>query len=218
MPKLKYAGLKKGPLGETAFSHETGITWFPGTVRNVAHAIAVRMLNHPDVFQAAADDEPEDDGDASTPPVEAPAPEAAVVVPLQDAGDEDETLTPTQQRMAAFAAGDTGNEDEFSLGAGDAGSGDVNPAAGGPFGDPVAGPDQVTETPTGAVDTSGMTLAPGRNVSAVTDPAVMRELAPSTPAPAPAPAPSPTPAPTAAPKPPKAPAKSAGKAKQRGGK
>jgi hypothetical protein len=215
MPKLKYAGLKKGPLGETAFSHETGISWFPGTVKNVPHALAVRMLNHPDVFQVAADDEPEDDGDASTPVEAAAAPAPAVVVP-KDPPEEDDPLTPAQQRMAQFAAGDTGNEDEFSLAA-DGGS-DINPAAHGPFGDPVAGPDQVTETPTGAVDTSGMTLAPGRNVSAVTDPVVMRELAPSTPAPVPAPTPSPTPAPTAAPKAPKAPAKSAGKAKQRGGK
>lgn len=54
MTKLKYVGLKQD--GETAFSAETQITWFPDTVEDVAAPIAARMLNHPDVF-ALADDE-----------------------------------------------------------------------------------------------------------------------------------------------------------------
>ena len=54
MTKLKYVGLKQD--GETAFSTETNITWFPGSVEDVPDAVAERMLKHPDVF--AVDDEP----------------------------------------------------------------------------------------------------------------------------------------------------------------
>lgn len=120
MPKIKYVGLKKGPIGETAFAHETNITWFPGTVKSVPQAIAARMLNHPDVFALAADDAAEDDGDASAPQAE-PV-QAAVPQRQEDHGGdgEDAKLTPQQQRMAQFAAGDTGNENEMALGAGEA--------------------------------------------------------------------------------------------------
>ena len=48
MAKIKYVGLKQD--GETAFSRETGITWFPGDSHEVPEGMAKRMLNHPDVF------------------------------------------------------------------------------------------------------------------------------------------------------------------------
>lgn len=46
--KIKYVGLK--PDGETAFSSETGITWFPGDSFDVSDKHGQKMLNHPDVF------------------------------------------------------------------------------------------------------------------------------------------------------------------------
>lgn len=46
--KIKYVGLKED--GETAFSAITGITWFPGSSEDVPNPIAVKMLQHPDVF------------------------------------------------------------------------------------------------------------------------------------------------------------------------
>lgn len=46
--KIKYVGVKED--GETAFSRETGITWFPGTCEDVTVAMAAKMLRHPDVF------------------------------------------------------------------------------------------------------------------------------------------------------------------------
>lgn len=46
--KIKYVGVKQD--GETAFSRETGITWFPGTCEDVPVAMAAKMLKHPDVF------------------------------------------------------------------------------------------------------------------------------------------------------------------------
>lgn len=46
--KIKYVGMKQD--GETAFSDETRITWFPGSVEDVPDAVAERMLKHPDVF------------------------------------------------------------------------------------------------------------------------------------------------------------------------
>lgn len=46
--KIKYVGVKED--GETAFSRETGITWFPGASEDVPVALAVKMLKHPDVF------------------------------------------------------------------------------------------------------------------------------------------------------------------------
>lgn len=52
MAKIKYVGLKQD--GETAFSRETGITWFPGVSEEVPDGIAKRMLNHPDVFELDA--------------------------------------------------------------------------------------------------------------------------------------------------------------------
>jgi hypothetical protein len=52
--KIKYVGVKQD--GETAFSSETGITWFPGSRETVAPAVAAKMLKHPDVF---AEDEAE---------------------------------------------------------------------------------------------------------------------------------------------------------------
>jgi hypothetical protein len=138
MPKIKYVGLKTGPLGETAFSHDTNITWFPGTVKDVPQAIAGRMLAHPDVFALADAEAEEDDGDRSTPIVQ-----AAQVQQQGDDGDDGEELTEQQKRMAAFAAGDTGNENDLALGAGD----QVVAAAG-----------------TG--DAAAMTLAPGGTVQA----------------------------------------------------
>lgn len=55
--KIKYVGVKED--GETAFSRETGITWFPGTSEDVPVALAIKMLKHPDVF---AEDASEADG------------------------------------------------------------------------------------------------------------------------------------------------------------
>ena len=46
--KIKYVGVKED--GETAFSRDTGITWFPGTCEDVPAAMAAKMLRHPDVF------------------------------------------------------------------------------------------------------------------------------------------------------------------------
>lgn len=54
--KLKYVGVKED--GETAFSRETGITWFPGSVEDVPTAMAVKMLQHPDVFAEADEQSP----------------------------------------------------------------------------------------------------------------------------------------------------------------
>lgn len=51
--KIKYVGVKQD--GETAFSPTTGITWFPGMVEEVASAIAVKMIQHPDVFERVED-------------------------------------------------------------------------------------------------------------------------------------------------------------------
>lgn len=53
MAKIKYVGLKQD--GETAFSRDTGITWFQGDSHEVPDGMAKRMLQHPDVF--ALDDE-----------------------------------------------------------------------------------------------------------------------------------------------------------------
>ena len=47
--QIKYVGLKEE---ETAFSPETGITWYPGSTHNVPDHLAKRMLQHPDVFEA----------------------------------------------------------------------------------------------------------------------------------------------------------------------
>lgn len=49
--KIEYVGVKVD--GETAFSRETGITWFPGDVNEVPEGIAKRMVQHPDVFAEA---------------------------------------------------------------------------------------------------------------------------------------------------------------------
>lgn len=49
--KIKYTGVKED--GETAFSLETGITWFPGMEEEVSTAMAAKMLQHPDVFTRA---------------------------------------------------------------------------------------------------------------------------------------------------------------------
>lgn len=46
--KIKYVGLK--PDGETAFSSETGITWFQGDSFDVNDKHGQKMLKHPDVF------------------------------------------------------------------------------------------------------------------------------------------------------------------------
>lgn len=51
--QIKYVGVKED--GETAFVHETGITWYPGDSHAVPEKVAERMLRHPDVF--AEDDE-----------------------------------------------------------------------------------------------------------------------------------------------------------------
>jgi hypothetical protein len=165
MPKIKYVGLKTGPLGETAFSHDTNITWFPGTVKDVPQAIAGRMLRHPDVFALADPFQDEEDGDRSTPIVQ---PALAEQVQQQagdgDDGDDSKELTEQQKRMAAFAAGDTGNENDLALGAGD----QVVAAAG-------TGAIETATAAVGSADlAAAMTLAPGGTVQA--------------PAPAPAPA------------------------------
>jgi hypothetical protein len=117
MPKIKYVGLKTGPLGETAFSHDTNITWFPGTVKDVPQAIA-GACSHPDVFALADAEADEDDGDRSTPP-RSRAGGRRCSSRARDDGDDGEELTEQQKRMAAFAAGDTGNENDLALGAGD---------------------------------------------------------------------------------------------------
>lgn len=46
--QIKYVGVKQD--GETAFIHDTKITWFQGDSHEIADAIAARMLKHPDVF------------------------------------------------------------------------------------------------------------------------------------------------------------------------
>lgn len=46
--QIKYVGVKQD--GETAFIHDTKITWFPGDSFDIDAGIAKRMLNHPDVF------------------------------------------------------------------------------------------------------------------------------------------------------------------------
>lgn len=48
MPRIKYVGTKDD--GESAFSRETQITWFPGDSHDMTDAMAARMLQHPDVF------------------------------------------------------------------------------------------------------------------------------------------------------------------------
>lgn len=68
--KIKYVGVKED--GETAFSRETGLTWMPGDVHEVADkAIAAKMITHPDVFAPA--DEPV--GLANAKPAAAPTDE-----------------------------------------------------------------------------------------------------------------------------------------------
>lgn len=58
--KIKYVGLKLD--GETAFSQTSGVPmWMPGDAFEVNDAVAVKMLNHPDVF--AVDVEPDKDSD-----------------------------------------------------------------------------------------------------------------------------------------------------------
>lgn len=54
--QIKYVGLKEE---ETAFSSETGITWFPGSSHPVPDNLARRMLQHPDVFELDTPDEEE---------------------------------------------------------------------------------------------------------------------------------------------------------------
>lgn len=63
--KIKYVGLKDE---ETAFSRDTGITWFPGSVHDVPDDKAKRMLQHPDVFAQAEGDEQPTDGTPSSNP------------------------------------------------------------------------------------------------------------------------------------------------------
>lgn len=46
---IRYVGTKTE--GETAFSPATGITWYPGSEHPIPSSIALRMLQHPDVFQ-----------------------------------------------------------------------------------------------------------------------------------------------------------------------
>lgn len=69
--QIKYVGVKQD--GETAFIHDTKITWLQGDSHDVADDVAARMLKHPDVF---AMDE-----------VEIPA------VPLVDAGNAEAFIT-----------------------------------------------------------------------------------------------------------------------------
>lgn len=113
MPKIKYAGVKQG--GETAFFHETGgITWYPGTVRNIADAaLAARMLQHPDVFASAGNDA-EDDGapvlevfgvaDAVAPKVDEVETDAVVETPTGEADTSAISLAPGGTVAAAPAA------------------------------------------------------------------------------------------------------------------
>lgn len=77
--KIKYIGVKED--GETAFSRETGITWFPGAVEDVLTAVAAKMLQHPDVF--ARDDEVSTAAAVTLrpPAPTAPAPIAVVMEP-----------------------------------------------------------------------------------------------------------------------------------------
>ncbi len=49
--KIQYIGIKRD--GETAFKHDTRITWYPGDVNDVQDSIGVLMLRHPDVFVEA---------------------------------------------------------------------------------------------------------------------------------------------------------------------
>jgi hypothetical protein len=47
--KIKYVGLKED--GETAFAHLSGVErWMPGDSFEVKDSVAIRMLQHPDVF------------------------------------------------------------------------------------------------------------------------------------------------------------------------
>ncbi|MGE4244006.1 hypothetical protein [Ramlibacter sp.] len=102
MPKIQYVGVKKD--GETAFVRETGITWFPGTVKTIADAeLVAKMLRHPDVFALA--DGKESDGAPKTDEVfgtepevvhhqTAEAPKEPVVETKTDATDADISLAP----------------------------------------------------------------------------------------------------------------------------
>lgn len=74
--KIKYVGLKDE---ETAFSPETGITWYPGSSHEIPGPIAKRMLAHPDVFEVDAEDAAVKATVSLTPspaPAPAPAPSA----------------------------------------------------------------------------------------------------------------------------------------------
>ena len=53
--KIKYVGKKDA---ETAFAVETGITWAPGAEHEISNlSLCKRMLNHPDVFEAVAEEQ-----------------------------------------------------------------------------------------------------------------------------------------------------------------
>ena len=75
--KLKYVGCKEE---ETAFSVETDIVWYPGSVEEVSDKFASRMLQHPDVF-ARADD------DMAQPPAKAPVQTTTLIPSVPPAGD-----------------------------------------------------------------------------------------------------------------------------------
>jgi hypothetical protein len=70
--KIKYVGVKQD--GETAFSHLSGIElWLPGDSFEVKDSVAIRMLQHPDVF-AVDDSETQPVANAAAPQaVKAPA-------------------------------------------------------------------------------------------------------------------------------------------------
>ena len=95
--QIKYVGVKDE---ETAFSPETGITWYPGSSHAVAPAIAKRMLQHPDVFA-------EDKGTAekvvttkTAAPVTTPAP-----APAPDTTGGSGTQTPPDGNPPEFVMG-----------------------------------------------------------------------------------------------------------------
>ena len=63
--QIKYVGLKEE---ETAFSPETGITWYPGSSHPVPDHLAKRMLQHPDVFEKDTGEEVQKPVVTLTPP------------------------------------------------------------------------------------------------------------------------------------------------------
>lgn len=139
LTRLAYCGAKLD--GETAFQHDTGITWFPRAVHDVPAGHASRMLAHPDVFRLA-DGEALSDGYVGGHPDDLSLLGHAQAANPVTADANSQVLTGVAARLEHLAGNDTGDD--------------------------LGGNELVSETATAAGAGAGLTLAPGGVVTAAT--------------------------------------------------